>query len=640
MDNEEALRLTITPGDTKISPFIYGNFMEFLENHISGMWAEMLQNRKFEDVPQGAALPAGWEAGGLKNRSLYLLEDKLPCMGSICPRLRCLEDCHGDTALTQRGVAVQRGMRYEGHVWLRQQGISAPVTVALGKSYGRFFLPYAEERIHGVGGDWARYDFALEPDATADAEFSIRFTGTGELWADAVSLMPEDNVHGWRRDVVELVRRLKPNILRFPGGCFADTYHWEAALGDRDRRLPRDNRFWSNVPLDYLESNCRTAKHGRPIEPNDVGTDEFMALCRATGAEPFLCVNMGTGSAEEAARWVRYCNDAPDTPMGALRARNGSTAPYGVTYWEIGNEMYGSWETGYAGLSGYVEGYRRFHAAMSGACQGLRFVANGYDAAWNKAVLSELGGIMDCLDVHIYPGISTDAGKTGNECVFDEMRSHIAFVGRELARVRREIADSGYGDKIKLGICEWNISGGNWGADRVFLSTHGNALFCAGALLAFQQNADIMDVCNFSNLTNAWWASCIRTNARAAHATAQYHVLAMASKLCGDRLYQVSGMEAGEKLSVAASGGEGFVSAAMLNFANAPRSICINIPGCAEGKEYPAELTVLASDMPEAINDFDNSDRITPKIWPLRGKGSVDLTLPPYSFSVFRMQMQ
>jgi alpha-N-arabinofuranosidase len=640
MGGERAIRLKVAPGDTEISPYIYGNFMEFLENHISGMWAEMLVNRKFEDVETGSSLPAGWSAGGMKNRSLYLLEDRSPYMGGVCPRLKCLEDRGGDTALTQRGVAVERGRRYTGHVWLRQEGVSSPVAVALGKSYGRFFLPYACEQIRGVAGEWARYDFALRPDACSDAEFSIRFTGTGELWVDAVSLMPEDNVQGWRRDVVELVKKLRPNILRFPGGCFADTYHWESAVGGRDRRLPRDNRFWSNVPLDYLESNCRTARHDRPVEPNDVGTDEFMALCRETGAEPFLCVNLGTGTAAEAARWVEYCNGAADTPMGALRARNGCAEPYGVKYWEIGNEMYGSWETGYAGLDGYIEGYKRFHAAMAAACPGLRFIANGFDAAWDRAVLRELGGMMDYLDVHIYPGISTNAAERGNAAVFDEMLSRIADVEREIARVRAEIDAAGHRGRVRIAVCEWNISGGNWGPDRVFLSTHANALFCAGALLCFQRNADLVGICNFSNLTNAWWASCIRTNARSAHATAQFHALSMASNLCGDRLLHVSGGEgAGEGFACSATRGAGFLSVATLNAGSGPLKLSLDLEDCIGEGGQDAELTQLAAP-PESLNDFESPDRVAPLSAPLRVAGCVSLELRPRSFTVLRLRAQ
>ena len=316
MGSDQAIRLRVSPGDIPISPFIYSNFMEFIENHISGMWSEMLINRKFEDVPQGSSLPSGWEAGGFHNRSLYLLEDHNPYMGSVCARMRCREDRGGDTALIQRGIAVEKGRRYTGHVWLRQSGLSSPVTVALGKSYGRFFLPYTKVSFKDVSEQWAHYSFSLTPDATADAEFTVRFAGTGELWLDAVSLMPEDNASGWRRDVVELARQLKPNIVRFPGGCFADTYHWEEAIGDRDLRLPRDNRFWSSVPLNYLESHCRLGRHDRPVEPNDVGIDEFIDFCHLVGAEPLLCVNLGTGTAEEAARWVEYCNGEDSTPMG------------------------------------------------------------------------------------------------------------------------------------------------------------------------------------------------------------------------------------------------------------------------------------------------------------------------------------
>jgi alpha-N-arabinofuranosidase len=307
-----------------------------------------------------------------------------------------------------------------------------------------------------------------------------------------------------------------------------------------------------------------------------------------------ICVNLGTGTAEEAASWVEYCNGETGTPMGASRARNGHDQPFNVKYWEIGNEMYGAWETGYAGLDGYLEGYRRFRSAMSTACPDIRFIANSAGAAWNQAVLQELGSLMDCLDVHIYPGISENAAKCGVSAVFEEMRLRISDAENEIARVRGEIETAGLAGNVKLGVCEYNISGGNWGPDRIYLSTHGNALFCAGVLIAFQKNADIVEICNISNLTNAWWASCIRTNARGAHATAPYHVLAMMSGLCGDRLFALSGDEA-EGFRASASGGEGFVSVAMLNFSTASRDVSLDFTDCAGLDVRRAERTVLAA---------------------------------------------
>ena len=242
---------------------------------------------------------------------------------------------------------------------------------------------------------------------------------------------------------------------------------------------------------------------------------------------------------------------------------------------------------------------------------------------------------MDCLDLHIYPGLSEGATKCGTSAVFAEMRRRIGDVENELMRVRVEIEAAGLSGQIKLGVCEWNISGGNWGPDRVYLSTHGNALFCAGALIAYQQNADCLGPCAFSNLTNAWWASCIRTNPRGAHATAPYHVLAMMSNLCGSRLFPVTGnQEPG--FGESASGGDRFVSVAMLNFAETPRTVYLDLTGCACIGGQLAEWTVLTA-RPDALNDFESPDRVSPVSCGITIREGADLVLPPYTFAILRV---
>ena len=121
---------------------------------------------------------------------------------------------------------------------------------------------------------------------------------------------------------------VKPTNLRWPGGCFADEYHWKDGIGPIDRRPDTYCRTWYSYTS------------------NDVGTDEFIAVCRMLGAEPSLCVNYGTGTPQEAADWVEYCNGGPDTRWGRIRAENGHAEPYNVKYWNVGNEVYLSAEMG------------------------------------------------------------------------------------------------------------------------------------------------------------------------------------------------------------------------------------------------------------------------------------------------------
>ena len=135
---------------------------------------------------------------------------------------------------------------------------------------------------------------------------------------------------GFRTDVLEALRRIRVPILRWPGGCFVSSYHWKKAVGPE--RTPVFDKSW------------------RVEDPNLFGTDEYVALCRRIGCEPYICTNAGTGTPEEMSDWVEYCNLKDQGEYARLRTKNGHSEPYGVRYWSIGNENYGSWELGAKGV--------------------------------------------------------------------------------------------------------------------------------------------------------------------------------------------------------------------------------------------------------------------------------------------------
>ena len=159
--------------------------------------------------------------------------------------------------------------------------------------------------------------------------------GEGRAWADKLSLMPADNLLGWRPDVVQAIKDVHPAILRWGGSaCDPGEYRWKQGIGDRDRRTPFRNKVW-----------------GR-IDPNDVGIDEFCQFCELTGVEPLICLSFSDGP-QSAADLVEYCNGETNTPWGAKRAANGHPAPYRVKYWQVGNEISGDDEN-------YLKPLRRF----------------------------------------------------------------------------------------------------------------------------------------------------------------------------------------------------------------------------------------------------------------------------------------
>ena len=172
------------------------------------------------------------------------------------------------------------------------------------------------------------------------------------------------NVNGMHKSVIESLRAIHPPVVRWPGGCFADTYHWMDGVGPVNMRPRRRNLWWGGE------------------ETNEFGTDEFMMFCRSIGAEPYICLNVGSGSLEEAISWLEYCNYSGDSRYALMRAENGHPKPYEVKFWGVGNENWGcggSFDPVY-----YAWEYRRFATYLKQADPSIKLVACGHTTRdWN-----------------------------------------------------------------------------------------------------------------------------------------------------------------------------------------------------------------------------------------------------------------
>ena len=205
----------------------------------------------------------------------------------------------------------------------------------------------------------------------------------GGIWAGEEAKIP--HLRGFRKDVLEVVKRLRPPIIRWPGGNFASGYHFEDGLGPRDARPRKFDLAW------------------RKEESNEFGTDEFIDFCREVGTEPYICVNTGSAPPEEAAHWVEYCNSRTHTKYAAMRAKNGHPEPFGVKYWGIGNEVYGSWQIGTVDAGTYALQAREFAKQMRRVDPEIKLVAVGCgDPEWNWEVLRMPRSQFDYISIHKY----------------------------------------------------------------------------------------------------------------------------------------------------------------------------------------------------------------------------------------------
>jgi alpha-L-arabinofuranosidase len=199
---------------------------------------------------------------------------------------------------------------------------------------------------------------------------------------------PLSDERGFRQDVLALLRELRLGVLRWPGGNFVSNYHWPDGIGPAASRPRRPELAWGAE------------------ESNRFGTDEFLGYCAELGTEPYICLNMGTGSLTEALAWVEYCNGAGATAWAQRRRDNGRDEPYGVRYWGLGNEMYGDWQVGALTAEEYVREATRWARAIKLLDPDAVLVSCGMNGwnDWDRVVIDALAPLVDLHSLHIYTG--------------------------------------------------------------------------------------------------------------------------------------------------------------------------------------------------------------------------------------------
>lgn len=352
-----------------VSPYEYGMFIEHIGSLIyRSLWSELLDDRKFyfpikPEEPRNAA-PA--PVGPFRNMQLrkwhplgpggtVVMDKDHPFVGEQSPRIDL--DASSPHGIRQSGFALVKGKKYTGHIWLRATpGAKVKVTLVWGKG--------SDDRqivdLSAPPSTYKELPFTFTAGADTDAgALEITGMGKGNFSIGAVSLMPADNVDGFRPEVIAQLKQLHSGFWRLPGGNFISDFNWYDSVGPRDKRPPDFDYAWN------------------AMQTNDVGMDEFMTLCRLIGVEPYITVNAGFGDAHSAAEEVEYMNGASSTVMGAMRTRNGHPEPYHVKFWDIGNEPYGPWQLGRTDLKYYLLKHNEFAKAMRAADPSITLLASG-----------------------------------------------------------------------------------------------------------------------------------------------------------------------------------------------------------------------------------------------------------------------
>jgi alpha-N-arabinofuranosidase len=411
----------------RISPWLTGKFAEHLGwNIYNGMDAQILRNPTFADYPfwtgqmspdgvtrfhadedkitaelRRQAQRFGWPQAELDGL-VQSYRDGLASFWTRVGERNAVEVSpdtgpHGGRAqrvqvrAAGQGVAqwtwlpLHRVRQYQFELMARSPDLEALTVTLSGPG-----PTMAKAEVTGLSGTWRKVTGKLELPDSAPAEAAYRFSITapaaGQWVLRHVFLRPADHVNGADPDVVRLLKESRLPVLRWPGGNFVSGYHWQDGVGPVEQRPTRPNYAWGGVEL------------------NTFGTAEFIAFCRAVGAEPLICINAGSGTPAEAAAWVQYCNGSPDSPMGALRAAHGHPQPYRVRWWEVGNELWGRWQFYWTTAAGYVDRYKQFAAAMRAADPSIELLACGapvfWGRDWNATLMAGLGSDLKVITDH------------------------------------------------------------------------------------------------------------------------------------------------------------------------------------------------------------------------------------------------
>jgi alpha-N-arabinofuranosidase len=467
----------------------------------------------------------------------------------------------------------------------------------------------------------------------------------GGLWVGEDDRVPTEG--GVRTDTLSLLADLEMPVLRWPGGCFADDYHWRDGVGPRDERPRRRSLWWAQGREDEWE------------ESNAFGTEEFLRVCREIGAEPYLAGNVGSGSPGELVDWAEYCNHDGDTDLACLRRENGREEPHDVRWWGVGNENWGC--GGRYDPESYALEFRRFANYLRAFERVLELVACGdNDPDWNRrfmetlgesGAIADIGGyeLLDHLSVHRYyeAGEATDFSEEEYFRLFARARE----VGRDVDRAAEVLESFVPAGSVGVIVDEWGV----WHPEAIpgngleQPGTVRDALSAAAVLDDLNARADVLTRANLAQTVNV--LQCVvRTDEDDAWPTPTYRVFHLyrphmaADALRVDVETGVRDVALGDDsaavplLSASASASEAGVFVTLSNRGLDPRAVSLELDSGTPVEA--ASATVLFDDRaPEARSTAANADSFAPADLPVDVEaGNVVLDTPPASVVGLRLE--
>lgn len=465
----------------------------------------------------------------------------------------------------------------------------------------------------------------------------------GGIWVGEQSSIP--NTRGIRNDVVAALKNIQAPVVRWPGGCFADEYHWTDGIGPREKRPKMVNTHWGGV-----------------VEDNSFGTHEFMDFCEQIGAAPYFCGNIGSGTVKEMSDWVQYLTSDGETPMAELRKKNGREKPWNVQYWAVGNETWGC--GGLMSAEHYTNEMARYSYALKNYGDARLYkVASGglpWDYQWTETVMKKWGtsdgwlqGFLSGYSLHFYA--VPDWNRKGSATEFTEADWFTSVSKNlemeELVRKHSAIMDK-YDPHKRIGLIvdEW----GNWfdverGTNPAFLyqqNTMRDAITAAINLNIFNNHADRVHMANIAQLVNVL-QSLILTDGSKMIVTPTYHVYDLFkvhqnARLLPTRLVS-KGYTLGGKMIQALNCSASMDDAGKIHvsFVNTHYKETQTV-SCSFEQFTPAKVSgrILVSKKVNDHNTFEKPDALSPRNFSgarISG-GAISIELPPASVVVLELE--
>jgi len=456
---------------------------------------------------------------------------------------------------------------------------------------------------------------------------------------------PLSDADGFRKDVMEATRDLGVTLLRWPGGNFASGYNWKDGIGPRDQRPARPDHAWG------------------AFESNRFGTDEFLRYCERLNVEPYLCINAGLGTIEDARNWVEYCNESRDTYWARQRRKNGREKPWGVKYWGLGNEIDGPWQLGHKNAEDYSKFALEAAKAMRRADESVMLIASGSSnfrpgwdwIGWNRTVLERLKTEIDYISLHTYIG--------NRENNFEKFLAVSRDIDHRIEVVEGLIkaAQSGMTNPRPLYIAfdEWNVwyrargntefEIGRTGLEEIY--NYEDALAMGMFLNSFIRHAHIVKMANLAQLVNV--IAPIFTNKQGMYLQTIYFPLAEYAKQRGHQALDVLVQSPQYKPDDGRSLGYLDVSA---TYNPAAKQVYVNVLNRSEKSDINAQLSNVQgklttgvevwelkhSDL-KAIHTFGGDTRVRPTAKAVQvavNETGFAYTFPKHSLTILKLKLQ